>query len=187
MTMKTFHGLRAVLVAVSAVLGGTEAVIAQDQSAPSTPLQYIRCTAFDLVETPGRPPQDKNCPTTALFRDPREPRLPTRVCKEGTPEEERACSDAFLAETEARLNAVYREARTKLQSTGTQRERQLLLAQRQWIRFRTAHCDEQIYAYAQTKSPQRDSFLYRACLDQEAVRRIYYLETQVLGRPASVW
>ncbi len=185
--MKTSRSIRAIILAAYVILGETGAVAAQDQLPPSPQMQYLRCTAFDLVETSGQPPQDKNCPTTALFRDPREPRLPTRVCRANTLDEERACSEAFLAATEVRLNTVYREAQTKLQSAGTQRARQLLLSQRQWIRFRAAHCDEQSFAHGETKTPQRDTFSYRACLDLEAVRRTYYLEINVLGRPASIW
>ena len=184
--MKSSAAIRAFVLIASVMSEQPGLAYAQvEPSAPATPRQYVRCTAFDLVESPGRAPQDKNCPSTALFRDPREPLLPVRVCKESLPSEMDACSSAFLADSDERLNTVYREARAKLLLTNKPRERQLVVAQRQWLRFRAAHCDEQSYKHGRTKSVQGDTFHYRACLDLENIRRTHYLEIIVLGRPAS--
>jgi uncharacterized protein YecT (DUF1311 family) len=184
--MKPAEAVRAFVLITSVVLGQPDSASAQvEPSAPATPRQYVRCTAFDLVESPSRAPQDKNCPSTALFRDPREPLLPVRACKESPPSESDACSSAFLADSDERLNTVYREARAKLLLTNKPRERQLVVAQREWLRFRAAHCDEQSFKWGKTKSVQGDTFHYRACLDLENIRRTHYLEVIVLGRPAS--
>lgn len=181
--MKPSDGVRAFVLITSIVLGQSELASAQvELSAPATPSQYVRCTAFDLVESPGHPPQDKNCPNTALFRNQAEPVLPMRVCKESPPSEFDACSRAFLAESDKRLNVAYQAARVKLLPSNKQREHHLVLAQRQWLRFRAAHCDEESYKRGETKTIQRETFFYRACLDRENIRRAHYIETAILGR-----
>jgi uncharacterized protein YecT (DUF1311 family) len=107
-----------------------------------------------------------------MLRDSRDAPIPTRVCPAETAVQ---CATEFYQLADDQLNVVYSAARKRLKALGlTREERNLVKAQRAWIKFRDAHCT---YAgeYMEPNSGAT-SFFAIACMELETIRRTYYLQ-----------